>query len=282
MSTDELSFSEVKLAGAASPLCSLHIGTALAGGVPLNREEPPPRPPPAPPRPPPQDLSRYRNAERLDLTLCPRVTDASLSSISSSCGSVLRYINLSRSRFFSGTGLSRMVAECRNPMEIDLSNATDLRDAGVAALAAARNLEQLWLRRCKLITDMGVGVELVAVKCNDIRTLDLSYLRISSKCLSPILKLQYLEDLILEGCFGLDNDSLAALKHGCNSLKVTAPLAASLKRLVMLQSLKLDGCSVTNEGFSFLVARQKQLQKLDITLLSPDNRYFYRSSYKFL
>ncbi|KAK4801715.1 hypothetical protein SAY86_022202 [Trapa natans] len=156
----------------------------------------------------PKILSRYRNAERLDLTLCPRVTDASLSSISSSCGSVLRYINLSRSRFFSGTGLSRMVAECRNLVEIDLSNATDLRDAGVAALAAARNLEQLWLRR----------VELVAVKCNDIRTLDLSYLRISSKCLSPILKLQYLEDLILEGCFGLDNDSLAALKHGhCSS-----------------------------------------------------------------
>ncbi|KAK4775915.1 hypothetical protein SAY87_023876 [Trapa incisa] len=298
----------------------------------------------------PKILSRYPNAERLDLTLCPRVTDASLSAISSSCGPVLRSIDLSRSRFFSGSGLSRMVAECRNLVEIDLSNATDLRDAGVAVLAAAKNLERLWLRRCKLITDMGVGciavgcrklkllslkwclgvgdlgVELVAVKCNDIRTLDLSYLPISSKCLPSILKLQYLEDLILEGCFGLDNDSLAALEHGCKSLKtldisscqnishvglssflsgteclkqltlahgspVTAPLATSLKKLFMLQSLKLDGCSVTcsglkaignscgslrelslskcpgvtDEGFSFLVARQKQLKKLDIT-----------------
>lgn len=73
--------------------------------------------------------------------------------------------------------------------------------------------------------------------------------------------------------------------------QVTAPLAASLKKLIMLQSIKLDGCSVTcsglkamgsccislgelslskcsgvfDDGFSFLVTRQKQLKKLDIT-----------------
>lgn len=66
---------------------------------------------------------------------------------------------------------------------------------------------------------------------------------------------------------------------------------ASLKKLIMLQSIKLDGCSVTcsvlkaigsscgslrelslskcpgvtDEGFSFLVTRQNQLKKLDIT-----------------
>ncbi|KAK4759391.1 hypothetical protein SAY87_022522 [Trapa incisa] len=299
----------------------------------------------------PKILSRYPNTVRLDLTLCPRVTDTSLAAISSSsCGPSLRSIDLSRSRFFTAGGLSRLASECVNLTEIDLSNATGLRDPGAAALAGARNLERLWLGRCKLITDMGIGciavgcrrlkllslkwclgvgdlgVGLVAVKCCELRTLDLSYLPISNKCLPSILKLPYLEDLVLEGCFGIDDDSLSTLKHGCKSLKaldisscqnishlglssivssieglqqltlahgspVTAPLAASLKKLVMLHSIKLDGCSVTcsglkaigsycvslgelslskcsgvtDEAFSFLVTRQKQLKKLDIT-----------------
>jgi hypothetical protein len=45
-------------------------------------------------------------------------------------------------------------------------------------------------------------------------------LQITDKCLPSILNLQYLEDLALEGCFGIDDNSLAVLKHGCKSLKV--------------------------------------------------------------
>ena len=45
--------------------------------------------------------------------------------------------------------------------------------------------------------------------------------QITNKCLPSILKLQYLEDLVLEGCFGIDDDSLAVLKQGCKSLEVS-------------------------------------------------------------
>lgn len=45
-------------------------------------------------------------------------------------------------------------------------------------------------------------------------------MQITNKCLSSILKLKHLEELSLEGCFGIDDDSLASLKHGCKSLKV--------------------------------------------------------------
>lgn len=89
---------------------------------------------------------------------------------------------------------------CSNLVEIDLSNATELRDTAALALAKAKNLEKLWLGRCKLITDMGIGciavgctklrfislkwcmsigdlgVGLIAVKCEQIRGLDLSYM----------------------------------------------------------------------------------------------------------
>lgn len=249
-------------------------------------------------------LNRYRCVTNLDLTLCPRITDGSLSVISTCCGEMLRSINLSRSKFFSHVGLSNLVMSCANLVELDLSNATELKDLAASAIAEAKNLERLWLVRCKSITDIGIGciavgckklrllslkwclgvgdlgVDLIAVKCKDIRSLDLSYLPITNRCLPSILKLQYLEDLVLEGCFGIDDDNLSAIKHCCKSLEtldmsscqnvshvglssltsgtgclrqlilaygspVTFALAESLQKLSMLQCVKLDGCQVT-------------------------------------
>uniref|UniRef100_A0A7C9D5J3 F-box/LRR-repeat protein 15-like leucin rich repeat domain-containing protein n=1 Tax=Opuntia streptacantha TaxID=393608 RepID=A0A7C9D5J3_OPUST len=252
----------------------------------------------------PSLLKRYSQISRLDLTLCPRITDASLSAVA---GDALRSVDLSRSSFFTGNGLAAVVARCRNLVELDLSNATQIRDLAASAIAEAKNLERLWLERCKLITDIGIGciavgcpklklislkwclgigdlgVELLAVKCKELRSLDLSYLPITSKCLPAILKLQYLEELILEGCFAIDDDGLAAFKLGSQSLKtldlsscqnvsqvglsslttgteclqqltlaygsaVTLDIARSLQKLSKLQSIKLDGCLVTSSG----------------------------------
>ncbi|CAL1378600.1 unnamed protein product [Linum trigynum] len=273
----------------------------------------------------PRILSRYPNVARLDLSLCPRITDASLALVSrTSSADSLRSIDLSRSRFFSYSGLLSLVLNCRNLVEIDLSNATQLRDAAASAVAEAKNLEKLWLGRCKLITDMGVGciavgckklklisfkwclgvtdlgVELIAVKCKELRSLDLSYLPVTNECLPAILKLQYLEDLVLEGCFGIDDDGLAALQHGCKSLKmldmsscqnithvglsslisgagrleqltlaygssVTLALANSLKMLPSLQSIKLDGCFVTSSGLKAIGSLCISLKELSLS-----------------
>ncbi|XP_048435320.1 F-box/LRR-repeat protein 3-like [Pyrus x bretschneideri] len=146
----------------------------------------------------------------------------------------------------------------------------------------AKKLRLSHLKWCLRVTNLGVG--LLAVKCKDLRSLDLSYLPITDKCLPSIFELQYLEDLVLEGCFGIDDDSLSTFKHGCKSLKkleisscqdishvglsvlascsegcleqlvlsygspVTLALADSLEKLPTLQSIKLDGCLVTCAG----------------------------------
>ncbi|KAB5520175.1 hypothetical protein DKX38_024494 [Salix brachista] len=257
----------------------------------------------------PRILNRYPHVNHLDLSLCPRINDNSLNVISNTCKDSLNSIDLSKSRFFSYNGLMSLALNCKNLVSIDLSNASELRDSAAAAVAEAKNLERLWLGRCKLITDMGIGciavgckklrlislkwcisvsdlgVGLIAVKCKEIRSLDVSYLPITNKCLPSILKLQHLEDIVLEGCFGIDDDGLAALKHGCKSMKaldisscqhishvglsslisgagslqqltlayacpVTLALANSLNRLSMLQSVKLDGCAVTSAGLT--------------------------------
>lgn len=154
----------------------------------------------------PRILSRYPHVSHLDLSLCPRINDNSLTVISNTCKDSLRSIDLSRSRFFSYNGLMSLALNCKNLVEMDLSNATELRDAAAAAVAEAKNLERLRLGRCKLITDMGIGciavgckklrlislkwclgvtdlgVELIALKCKEIRILDLSYLPVRIVC----------------------------------------------------------------------------------------------------
>lgn len=204
-------------------------------------------------------------------------------------------------------GLANLVLNCSYLVEIDLSNGTELGDSAAKAVAEAKNLERLWLGRCKMITDIGIGciavgcrklrlvnlkwclgvgdlgVGLIALKCNQIRSLDLSFLPITNKCLPAILKLQHLEDLVLEGCFGIDDDNLLVINQGCRSLKtldmsscqnvshvglssltsgsgclqqlilrddnpVTPALVEGLQKLSVLQSIKLDGCFVTCSG----------------------------------
>ncbi|CAH8354599.1 unnamed protein product [Eruca vesicaria subsp. sativa] len=299
----------------------------------------------------PRILSRYRNTSDLDLTLCPRVTDYALSVVGCLSGPTLRSVDLSRSGSFTAAGLLRLAVKCVSLVEIDLSNATEMRDGAAAVVAEARSLERLKLGRCKKLTDMGIGciavgcrklkrvslkwcvgvgdlgVGLLAVKCNHIRTLDLSYLPITGKCLHDVLKLQHLEELLLQGCFGVDDDTLKSLTHSSTSLKkldasscqnltqrgltsllsgarclerldlshsssvISLDFASSLNKVSALQSIRLDGCSVTcdglkaigtlcislrevslskcvsvtDEGLSSLVMKLKHLRKLDIT-----------------
>ncbi|XP_054794119.1 F-box/LRR-repeat protein 3-like [Prosopis cineraria] len=222
----------------------------------------------------PSILNRYPFVSHADLSLCPRVSDSSLNFIANAYSATLRRIDLSRSRFFSANGLLSLATNCKNLVELDLSNATELKDAAASAVAQAMNLEKLWLARCKLITDMGIGciavgcrklkliclkwclgvgdlgVDLIAVKCQELRSLDLSYLPITGKCLSSIVKLQYLEDLVLEGCFGVDDDSLDVFKQGCTTLK----------------KLDVSGCqNISHIGLSALTSCSGCIEQLTLS-----------------
>ncbi|KAL4296826.1 hypothetical protein GQ457_12G030290 [Hibiscus cannabinus] len=221
----------------------------------------------------PRTFHRYPFVSHLDLSLCPRVDDPTLNDLSSTWKATLRSINLSRSRFFTNAGLSSLFINCSGLVEVDLCNATHLTDLAASAIAEAKNLERLSLARCKLITDMGIGciavgcrklkslclkwclrvgdlgVQLIALKCKQIRSLDLSYLPITEKCLKSVIRLQHLEDLILEGCHGIDDDGLSTLEQSqsCKSLKM----------------LNLSNCqNVTHTGLSALINGTEQLQQI--------------------
>ncbi|KAG0473725.1 hypothetical protein HPP92_015582 [Vanilla planifolia] len=226
----------------------------------------------------PAILSRYPSVCQLDLSLCPRVSDGNLDSIAAALGSSLLSIDLSRSRSFSNLGLNSLVSKCESLVEINLSNGVDLDDAAAAAIGRARNLERLWMGRCKLVTDMGIGciavgcpklkllclkwclgltdlgIELVAVKCREVQILDLSYTMVSRKSLPAILQLPNLEKLSLVGCPGLDDEGLSALKQGCKSLKI----------------LDMSNCQhVSDNGLSYVVNGAVSLRELVLAYYSP-------------
>ncbi|XP_038902182.1 F-box/LRR-repeat protein 3-like isoform X1 [Benincasa hispida] len=219
---------------------------------------------------------RYPSISKLDLSLCSHVEDSFLISVSSAWKTTLRSIDLSRSRSFSNVGLSNLVTNCTGLVEINLSNGVALTDSALKVLAEAKNLEKLWLSRCKSITDMGIGcvavgcrklkllclnwclhitdlgVGLIATKCKELRSLDLSFLPITEKCLPSILQLQHLEELVLEECHGIDDEGLEALKRNCkrNSLKI----------------LNLSRCqSISHSGLSSLINGSEDLQKLNLS-----------------
>ncbi|CAL9123829.1 unnamed protein product [Musa acuminata var. zebrina] len=221
----------------------------------------------------PAALARYPSVSRLDLSLCPSVTDAALASVGGALRSSLRSIDLSRSRGFSYAGIESVAVNCAALVEINLSNATDLSDAAAAAIGRARNLEKLWLARCKMVTDMGIGciavgcqklrllclkwclgisdlgVGLVAVKCKQLRSLDLSFVPITEKCLPAVLQLPHLEDLALVGCLSIDDEGLVSVKQESKSLQV----------------LDMSNCQhVNHAGFSSLLSKTPGLREISL------------------
>lgn len=152
----------------------------------------------------PRAARRYSHIHRVDFTHCAKVDDGALSAAAAAYSATLRSVDLSKSRFFTHVGLSSLATKCGGLVELDLSNATELRDSGAAAVAEAKNLEKLWLARCRLVSDIGIGciavgckklkllslrwcvritdlgVGLIANKCRELRALDLSYLPVKS------------------------------------------------------------------------------------------------------
>ncbi|KAI3944534.1 hypothetical protein MKW92_049863 [Papaver armeniacum] len=222
-------------------------------------------------------LTRYPFVSSLDFSLCPRVTDKTLCLISSSIG--LKSINLSRSKFFTHLGVSSLVSNnCLSLTEIDLSNGISLNDSTASVISEAKNLEKLWLSRCVLISDMGIGciavgckklklldlkwcfslsdlgVGLVAVKCKQLQSLDLSYIPITNKCLPAIFQLPSLRSLALVGCCFIDDEGLANIRQGSMSL----------------ETLNMSNCpNVSHVGLSAVTNGAVSLRQLIIAYGSP-------------
>ncbi|KAF6141243.1 hypothetical protein GIB67_024327 [Kingdonia uniflora] len=197
----------------------------------------------------PSLLGRYRDLDTLDLSVCPRIDDATvgyvfgLGSVVSGWTRNLRRLVLRRASGLRWVGLEVVVRSCPKLEEIDLSYCVGVGDREASAISCAKGLKDLKLVKCLGVTDFGLakiavgcvkleilslkwcleitdlGIGLLAKKCCNLKNLDISYLKVTNESLCSISLLQKLESLTLIACSFVDNEGLHFLRSGNSSLQ---------------------------------------------------------------
>ncbi|NP_001333165.1 F-box/LRR-repeat protein 3 [Zea mays] len=222
----------------------------------------------------PRLLRAFPALERLDLSACASLDDASLAAAVAGAGgglAGLRSVCLARANGVGWRGLEALVAACPKLEAVDLSHCVSAGDREAAALAAAAGLRELRLDKCLAVTDMGlakvavgcprleklslkwcreisdIGIDLLAKKCPELRSLNISYLKVGNGSLRSISSLERLEELAMVCCSCIDDEGLELLSKGSDSL----------------QSVDVSRCDhVTSHGLASLIDGRNFLQKL--------------------
>lgn len=193
-------------------------------------------------------LSKYTNLDSLDLSVCPRIENGIVSVLLSrpetpNWPRCMTRLVLSRATGLRHSGLEMLVQAC--PLEaLDVSYCWQYGDREASVISLARGLRELRMDKCLGVTDVGLakivigcgrlerlslkwcmeisdlGVHLLCKKCLDLKSLDLSYIKVTSEALSSIAYLLKLEVLTMAGCPLVDDVGLRFLEKGCPSLKV--------------------------------------------------------------
>ena len=154
-------------------------------------------------------LSKYKKLDTLDLTVCPRIEDATVSvMLSQAVNSVswtrwVKRLVLSRASGLRYGGLERLVGACPCLEVLDVSYCWVYGDREAWAISSVRGLRELRMDKCLGVSDVGLakiavgcgklerlslkwcmeisdlGVDLLCKKCLELKSLDVSYLKVS-------------------------------------------------------------------------------------------------------
>jgi F-box/leucine-rich repeat protein 2/20 len=152
-------------------------------------------------------LSRYTNLDSLDLSVCPRIEDGTVSVLLSRPESknLTRYLTrltLSRATGLRYSGLEMLARACPCLEALDVSHCWKYGDREASAISCAKGLRELRMDKCVGISDVGLakiavgcerlerlslkwcmeisdlGVDLLCKKCFGLKALDVSYLKV--------------------------------------------------------------------------------------------------------
>ncbi|KAL5701063.1 hypothetical protein ACHQM5_026442 [Ranunculus cassubicifolius] len=217
-------------------------------------------------------LARYKDIQVLDLSVCPRIDDHTVTLIFRfELNRNLRKLVLRRATGLRSVSLELLVKSFPCLEEIDLSycwrfgdreayalsnakclrdlklvKCLDVTDVGLAAIAVGCvKLEKLNLKWCMEITDL--GIELLSKKCTNLKSLDISYLKVTNRSLDSISALRKLESLSMVACSNIDDEGLHFLKNANAAL----------------QSIDISRCdSVTSSGLTTVAKAHNTLEQI--------------------
>ncbi|KAJ6995940.1 hypothetical protein D5086_009786 [Populus alba] len=222
-------------------------------------------------------LKNYTNLHTLDLSVCPRIDDGTISLLlhhvdHSIWARNLKCLNLSRANGLKFAGLEMLVGGCKGLESVDVSYCCGFGDREAAAISGCGGLRELRMDKCLGVSDVGLakivvgcgrlerlslkwcmeisdlGVELLCKKCLELKFLDVSYLKVTNESLRSIASLPKLEDLAMVGCPFVNDVGLQFLENGC-------PL---------LQKIDVARCDcVSSYGLSSLIGGHSGLLHID-------------------
>jgi len=163
-------------------------------------------------------LKNYTNLHTLDLSVCPRIDDWTISSLlhhvdHSIWARNLKCLNLSRANGLKFAGLEMLVGACKGLESVDVSYCCGFGDREAAAISGCGGLRELRMDKCLGVSDVGLakivvgcgrlerlslkwcmeisdlGVELLCKKCLELKFLDVSYLKVCLRFTTLILYL---------------------------------------------------------------------------------------------
>ncbi|KAL5783857.1 hypothetical protein ACOSP7_008886 [Xanthoceras sorbifolium] len=230
-------------------------------------------------------LHKYPNVKALDLSVCPLVNDATipvlLSQSRSSLGWTrsLKTLNLSRATGLRYKGLGMLALACPGLECVDVSYCCEFGDREAAALSCAGGLREVKMDKCLNVTDVGLakiaigcvslerlslkwcmeitdlGIDLLCKKSQHLKSLDISYLKVTSDSICSIATLPILENLAMIGCPLVDDVGLQYLENGC-------PL---------LQAIDVSRCgSVSLSGLISVIRGHSELLQINAGYCFPE------------
>ena len=119
-------------------------------------------------------LARFcMNLETLIIGGCRDISDKSIKSLATSCGSSLKNLRMDWCLNISNSSLSCVLVECRNLEALDIRCCEEVTDAafhGLGTMGTDMRLKVLKISNCQKITVTGIGMLLD--KCNSLEYLD--------------------------------------------------------------------------------------------------------------
>ncbi|PKI51484.1 hypothetical protein CRG98_028044 [Punica granatum] len=214
-------------------------------------------------------LRNYACIESLDLSVCPRIDDGTVSILLSGASDLLtpglarlfrpgfdsvswtgglRKLVLCRATGLRYSGLEQLVRACPMLESLDVSYCRGFGDREAAAISGAAGLRELKMDKCLGVTD--VGLAKIAVGCSRLEKLSLKW------CME-IGDLGV--DLLCKKCLGLKFLDISYLQVTNDSLHSTAPL-------VNLEVLAMAGCPFIDDvGLQFLEHGCPSLRVVDVS-----------------
>ncbi|EAA14603.5 AGAP010289-PA, partial [Anopheles gambiae str. PEST] len=189
-----------------------------------------------------------KNIEVLELGGCSNITNTGLSKETADGTPALEYLGLQDCQRLSDEALRHIAQGLTSLRSINLSFCVSVTDSGLKHLARMSRLEELNLRACDNISDIGMAY--LTEGCNSISTLDVSFCdKVADQAMVHIS----------QGLFQLRSLSLSACQITDEGLSRIA------KSLHDLETLNIGQCSrITDRGLEIVAAELINLRAIDL------------------